>query len=92
MQLAKHILGFLGRKEGSEREAPEGLCPNCWGRQEYGGKFYEAVKTQGLDINTKDEHTGWVQEYANKHLLDIQLKHDDDMLVCGHCKITYRES
>ncbi len=69
---------------------PEGYCPNCWGRQEYGGKFYEAAKNYETDVNTKNPNLGWVQDYANKHLKGIALKPHDEGLVCEHCKVVYR--
>jgi hypothetical protein len=76
----------------SSSDTPDGLCPNCWGREEYGGQFYDAVKNRGLDANHKDEDVGWVQDYANKHLTGIRLKRKGDQLVCSKCKVTYRPS
>lgn len=80
------------RTGGTKEEAPQGLCPNCWGRQEYGGNFYKAAKNYKADINTKNPKLGWVQEYAEKHLKGIQLQKENDKLVCQKCKITYRAS
>ncbi len=73
-------------------KAPGGFCPNCWGNQEYGGKFYEAIKNENVNIDTLSSKKGWIQEYADKHLGTIELKHEDDMLVCQKCKIAYRPS
>jgi hypothetical protein len=91
MDLVQSLLNLLrkGQKETKE-DVPEGLCPNCWGRQEYGGKFFEASKNYDSDINSKNPKLGWIQEYANKHLLDIQLKKKDDQLICNKCKVNYR--
>ena len=72
--------------------APEDYCPNCWGRSEYGGAFFEAAKNHNVDINTNDEQLGWVQEYANKHLSGIELKAQKDQLICEKCKLTYKPS
>ena len=55
-------------------ESPEMICPNCWGKQEYGGQFYRAIKNEKIDVNQASKHIGWVQEYADKHLLKIQLQ------------------
>lgn len=90
MKLVEKILSFLRKKEkDSNADAPEGFCPNCWGREEYGGKFYTAVKNHDVNINDKDPNVGWVQDYANKNLSGIQLKHEDGLDVCQNCKITY---
>ena len=91
MSFVESLLDYLKRnKKPVEDDAPDGLCPNCWGRQEYGGKFYEAVKNHGLDVNTKDTNVGWVKEYAEKHLQGIRLRQDDDKIACPSCKITYK--
>jgi hypothetical protein len=90
MSLVDSIIQFLSNKEKSEKDAPEGLCPNCWGRQEYSGQFYKAAKNENVDVNAASEHRGWVQEYADKHLSDIKLVKEDDVLVCKVCSVTYR--
>ncbi len=88
MNLAERLISFLKRKE-----APEGMCPNCWGREEYGGKFYDAVKNNHTEIHSSKPNVGWIQAYAEQHLSDIQLvKKDDDKAVCPKCKLTYVES
>jgi len=84
------ILIFL--KKGEETKAPEDVCPNCWGRQEYSGQFFEAMKNEGVDANNASEKRGWIQDYADKHLAGIKLELDGNDLVCQKCKVTYRPS
>ncbi|MBK8504674.1 MAG: hypothetical protein IPL46_22175 [Saprospiraceae bacterium] len=43
----KNVL--LGNNQG--KDSPEGYCPNCWGTQQYSGKFYEAIKNEGIDLD-----------------------------------------
>ncbi len=69
---------------------PQGFCPNCWGSQEYGGKFYEAVKNHLMSIDEKDPRIGWVEEYYEKHLANIHLRPKDEEVVCRQCKVTYK--
>jgi len=84
------ILNFLrGEKKA---EAPEGFCPNCWGRQEYSGQFFDAMKNEGIDANNASEKRGWIQDYADKHLAGLNMKKEDSDLVCQKCKVTYRPS
>ena len=91
MSIVDSLLTFLKKNSANESsEPPEGLCPNCWGRQEYGNQFYEAVKNSNVDVNTKNPEVGWITDYANKHLMDIQLVDQGDGLVCKKCKISYR--
>ena len=43
MEIADRIKAYL-IKDDYKSKSPEGFCPNCWGRQEYSGKFFEALK------------------------------------------------
>lgn len=93
MKLIGNIIDYLKAKEtGEGPKAPEGLCPNCWGTQEYEGKFYHAIKNQKVDVNSSSEFLGWVQDYANKHLLGIQIKTQAEEKACEKCKLSYQES
>ena len=67
------------------------MCPNCWGRNEYGGAFYDAVKNENMNVNDLESHVGWVQDYADKHLSDIALHADDAEHVCNKCKVKYKK-
>lgn len=92
MDLIKNLLKFISVRNASVKEdPPEGYCPNCWGRQEYGGDFYEAIKNQQVDINTKNPKVGWIQEYADKYLSDIALIEEKDEVICQKCKVKYQK-
>ena len=87
--MIQSIINLFNNK--SEKvEAPEGVCPNCWGRQEYSGKFYEAVKNEGIDVNNASEKIGWIQDYADKHLSGIKMEKTTEGYVCPKCKVTYK--
>jgi len=88
--MIKSLLNFIKGSPKDLPEAPEGYCPNCWGRQEYGGKFLEVVKNNNIDINSENANLGWVQEYADKHLSSIALVEEDGKMVCKKCKLSYR--
>ena len=91
MKVLDAILNVLRKNGGQDQnDVPEGFCPNCWGRNEYGGQFYDAVKNNHTDINSPNPNIGWIQDYANKYLSDIQLQIENKQLVCQKCKLTYR--
>ena len=90
MSVFQSIVNFLTKKEATQ-QAPTGFCPNCWGRQEYEGQFFEAMKNEGVNVNNISEKVGWVQDYADKHLAGIQLQSEGEGLVCSKCKVTYRQ-
>ena len=85
----KSIINYFTKKEANQK-APEGFCPNCWGRQEYEGEFFNAMKNEGIDVNNVSKKIGWVQDYADKHLAGIRLQQEATGLVCAKCKTTYR--
>ncbi len=89
MGLLDSIKKYL-HSQPKREDVPEHICPNCWGRQEYGGKFYEAIKNDLANANTTSEHLGWVLDYADKHLPGIYLQKEDDHLVCPTCKLVYK--
>ncbi len=80
--ITKKLLSFITDPK-KETEIPTGLCPNCWGKEEYGGRFYQAVYKH-------DKETGWVQDYAEKNLKGILLKKEDEKYKCPTCKLTYK--
>lgn len=91
MSALDNLVNFLTGKSQS-KDAPEGYCPNCWGRQEYGGKFMEAIKKQSWDISKMDDHRGWIQDYADKNLADISLVHKEGYMECNRCNVKYKEA
>ncbi len=91
MSLVQSLVSFLKKNDSpKDGEAPDGLCPNCWGRQDYGGKFYDTVKLNNLDVNSPDAELGWINDYANKHLAGIAIKEQDGELSCVACKVAYK--
>ncbi len=92
MSIINSLIRLLKKENQQATDVPEGLCPNCWGREEYGGQFYETAKNNNMDVNSTSPNIGWVQEYANKHLSGIQLVNQDNKILCQKCKLTYKPS
>jgi hypothetical protein len=91
MDVFESIRKVLLEKRENNNPVPEGYCPNCWGREEYGGKFYSAIKKEKVDIKTLGtERHGWVLDYADKHFSAIELKLEGDMFECKRCNVKYR--
>lgn len=70
-------------------DSPEGYCPNCWGRQEYQGNFYIALKAEGIDSDNIKRKKGWIVSYAEQYLSGIRLQRNDAGLVCPRCSMRY---
>lgn len=88
MTLYNTLKSFL-TNPNERAKAPENLCPNCWGRQEYQGKFFEAVKREGIDTQNLTEKKGWVQAYAEQHLSGIELVKSEQHKTCASCGVKY---
>jgi hypothetical protein len=86
MTLFDTVKTFLSNNKG---DVPEGYCPNCWGRQEYQGKFFEAVKREGIDTQNITEKKGWIQAYAEQHFSGIELAHSEPHNTCASCGMKY---
>lgn len=93
MNIVQIFSNLLRNKaDGNENATPQGFCPNCWGKQEYGGKFYEAIEKEQIDLNNVNERKGWIQAYAAEHLEGIKLqKTEKGIYECQICKSTYEE-
>ncbi len=91
MNLFTQIKSFLQKKSDRNTEnAPEGFCPNCWGRQEYGGQFFEAIHQEKIDLNNIDQKKGWIEAYAARYLEGIRLTKEDGSQKCPSCEIVYK--
>ena len=83
---------FTFGKRKIEEPTPEGVCPNCWGHQKYGGKVVEAMLDKQIDINNHKEKHAFIQDFVVNHLDGIRLKKDKDREyeVCNTCSTRYK--
>jgi len=89
MTLFEHVKKYLKKdSKTAQVQTPEGYCPNCWGRQEYSGTLYQVLKAENIDSNNVDQRKGWIQGYAEKHLIGIRLNKVENKLVCDVCYTT----
>lgn len=86
MKLVEWVKSSIQQKSPSS-ETPEGFCPNCWGRQEYAGDFYNALHQEEINFGNVDKHLGWIQGYAKKNLEGVRLKGE----TCSVCQVRYQK-
>ncbi len=69
-----------------------GVCPNCWGHQEYDKKFIEyANDPTKANINQdKFNKKAFVAQFVETYVTGIRLKKDGDQQVCPACKGNYK--
>lgn len=54
-------------------------CPNCWGEQEYQGRFWESTQNAHIDLNNILQKKGWIQAYIARYFEGIQRNTADDL-------------
>lgn len=78
---------FFKRK--LELDAPEGICPNCWGRQEWDKRFYKVAEDKQIDVNNQSARHAFIQEFVTTHLDGIRLKKEREYYHCPECSKKY---
>ncbi len=89
MSIVDNIKSFFKTKsEGKETQiVPEGVCPNCWGKQEWEGEFYKKIKASNITPESKT-YTSFIHEIVEK-LDKITLK--EDTYTCETCNLKLKK-
>lgn len=87
MNLKDNIRKFFNAKANNEntKAAPEGVCPNCWGRQEWEGEFYKRIVAKNRTPESKI-YDSFIDEVVSK-LDKITLQ--EDTYECTTCHVKY---
>jgi hypothetical protein len=80
---------FTAKSEGNTTEkSPQGICPNCWGKQEWDGEFYKLNKGNKLTGNDQT-YTNFIYKIVESNIEGILIK--EDTYDCETCKINYKK-
>jgi len=85
MNLIENIKAYFKNKSNKKvtTKAPDGVCPNCWGKQEWEGEYYKFMK--GENENPSNEtYNSFIKDVARK--LD-KITIDKNTYTCETCKI-----
>jgi hypothetical protein len=90
MNLIENIKRYFKSKTDNKEtgKAPEGICPNCWGKQEWDGEYYKFVKGENGNPS-KDTYNSFVKDVARK--LD-KIIINKDTYTCETCNIKYNHN
>ena len=91
-------MSFLSKIFGNKKSAniiddqmlvEANVCPNCWGKQEYGEQFvkYEYDQTKANVI--KSSRKAFVQQFVESHVTGIHLKSEGNSLSCPKCNAKF---
>ena len=70
-------------------DIPEGVCPNCWGWDEYGGEVHQRMKDRQINVNNHQEYYAFIQDFAVNHVDGIRLRNHNARQHCPTCKAYY---
>ena len=88
MTILETIKNYFDRKLNNQPtgDAPEGICPNCWGKQEWEGEFYEFTK--GSKNDRRDEtYNNFINKIVESNIEGIAIQ--VDTYTCKTCNISY---
>ena len=84
------ITFFKKPKENTVGKAPEGYCPNCWGKQVYGDQIREIYIDKQIDVNNHAANYSFIQKFVIGEIDGIHLKKGNNNLECPTCHTTYQ--
>lgn len=84
MEIVDSIIAHFKRNGDKASDAPEGLCPVCWGYQEYDRKIRTIFKDKQVDINNHKDSYMLIQNFVNENIDGIHLK-GGEIHTCPQC-------
>lgn len=78
---------FSKSADETKNEVPAGMCPNCWGKQEYDNKIRELQKDQQIDVNNHQAHHAFIQDFVVERVKGIHLKKGNNGYECPTCRL-----
>jgi hypothetical protein len=89
MSIIDNIKTSFNKNKNHEttEQAPEGICPNCWGNQNWDGDFYEVMKG---NKNDKRDYTynNFINKIVETNISGITIH--KDTYTCKTCQIKYK--
>ena len=88
MAVLDNIKSYFNKKRNNESTgpAPDGICPNCWGKQQWEGEFYSFMK--GSKNDKRDEtYNNFINKVVETNISGITI--DKDTYTCKTCQIKY---
>jgi hypothetical protein len=86
MDIVENILTHFEKyPQDANGAAPEGLCPVCWGYQQYDQKIRILFRDKQIDVNNHRDKYLLVQDFIRKHIDGIHLK-EGKIESCQQCE------
>ncbi len=80
---------FSQKRSETTGKTPDGLCPNCWGSQEYDHIIREMFIDKQVDVNNHKAHHSFIQDFVINKVKGITLVKGSNSYECPTCHIAY---
>lgn len=79
---------FKKPKEETECKVPEGVCPECWGYQQYDHKIRKLFVDKQIDVGNHEDRLTFMRKFVRDHIDGIRLK-QGKVAVCPTCGMVH---
>ena len=84
--LIENLINFFKKpKNETEGKCPDGVCPNCWGNQEYDTTIRELYADKQIDVNNHQANHAFIKKFVVDRLDGIHLIKGDKSHECPTC-------
>jgi len=81
------LIGFFKQSAKYTKEkTPSGLCPNCWGEQEYDKRIRVMYEDKQIDVNNYKANHAFIQDFVINKIDGIKLIKANSGYNCPTCK------
>ncbi|MFT5723973.1 MAG: hypothetical protein ACI9JN_001090 [Bacteroidia bacterium] len=87
MALIDRLVQYFSKPQAEKQPVPEGLCPNCWGNQQYDKVVREMFIDKQIDVNNHETSHAFIQKFVVERVSGITLKKGTNGYECPTCKI-----
>ena len=95
MDFSENLLDYFKKpKEETENQSPEGVCPLCWGYQEYDSKTRVMSYDKQIDVKNHIDKNVKVGKFMVEHVDGFKNKKRivERCPDCGGKRIIYKEN
>jgi len=75
VSLIDRLSAFFSRPDAGG-DVPEGVCPNCWGQQEYDGQIRQVIRDRQVDVSNDEARHAFIKDFVVTHIDGITLKNN----------------
>jgi len=84
--MIKVLINFFSKKaEDTKNDVPSGICPNCWGQQEFDKNVRDLRRDKQIDVNNHEANYAFIQDFVVNKVDGITLDKRANGQVCPTC-------